>query len=94
MDSLITAAARTLAAGDPLAALKRVALRDDAPGMSDQFEVGPPTRGALTCRELETRFVIRHEAFKAAQQFSRLLTVSAGGSITSRDFPSFPGVRQ
>lgn len=63
-------------------------------GMSDQLEVGPPTRGALTCRELETRFVIRHEAFKAAQQFSRLLTVSAGGSITSRDFPSVPGVRQ
>src|ERR1700719_488359 len=31
MDSLITAAARALAAGDPLGALKRVALRDDAP---------------------------------------------------------------
>jgi hypothetical protein len=31
MDSLITAAARALAAGDPLGALNRVALRDDAP---------------------------------------------------------------
>src|SRR4029434_8464907 len=31
MDSLITAAARALATGDPLGALKRVALRDDAP---------------------------------------------------------------
>jgi hypothetical protein len=31
MDSLITAAARALAAGDPLGALKRIALRDDAP---------------------------------------------------------------
>src|SRR6185503_5768220 len=30
MDSLITAAARALAAGDPLGALKRVALREDA----------------------------------------------------------------
>jgi hypothetical protein len=30
MDALITAAARALAAGDPLGALKRVALRDDA----------------------------------------------------------------
>ena len=30
MDSLITAAARALASGDPLGALKRVALRDDA----------------------------------------------------------------
>ena len=34
MDSLITAAARSLAAGDPLAALKRVALRDDAPALA------------------------------------------------------------
>jgi hypothetical protein len=34
MDSLITAAARTLAAGDPLGALKRVALRDDAPALA------------------------------------------------------------
>jgi hypothetical protein len=33
MDSLITAAARALAAGDPLGALKRVALRDDAPAL-------------------------------------------------------------
>ena len=32
MDPLITTAARALAAGDPLGALKRVALRDDAPG--------------------------------------------------------------
>ncbi|HEX2256248.1 MAG TPA: HTH domain-containing protein, partial [Afifellaceae bacterium] len=34
MDSLITAAARSLAAGDPLAALKRVALRDDPPALA------------------------------------------------------------
>src|SRR5882762_10359343 len=34
MDSLITAAARALAAGDPLGALKRIALRDDAPGLA------------------------------------------------------------
>ncbi|WP_157018098.1 HTH domain-containing protein [Mesorhizobium xinjiangense] len=34
MDSLITASARALAAGDPLAALKRVALRDDAPALA------------------------------------------------------------
>src|SRR5438094_349699 len=34
MDSLITAAARVLAAGDPLGALKRVALRDDAPALA------------------------------------------------------------
>jgi hypothetical protein len=34
MDSLITAAARAVAAGDPLGALKRVALRDDAPALA------------------------------------------------------------
>jgi hypothetical protein len=34
MDSLIAAAARALAVGDPLAALKRIALRDDAPALA------------------------------------------------------------
>ncbi|MDQ6736769.1 MAG: helix-turn-helix domain-containing protein [Gemmatimonadota bacterium] len=34
MDSIITAAARALAAGDPLGALKRVALRNDAPALA------------------------------------------------------------
>jgi len=34
MDSLITAAAGALAAGDPIGALNRIALRDDAPGLA------------------------------------------------------------
>jgi hypothetical protein len=34
MDPLITAAARALAAGDPIGALNRVALRDDAPALA------------------------------------------------------------
>lgn len=34
MDSLIMAAARARAAGDPLGALNRVALRDDAPALA------------------------------------------------------------
>src|SRR5262245_4310821 len=34
MDSLVAAAARLLAAGDPLGALKRVALRDDPPALA------------------------------------------------------------
>ncbi len=34
MDSLITAAGRALAMGDPLGALKRVALRDDAAALA------------------------------------------------------------
>jgi len=34
MDSLITAAAQALASGDPLGALNRVALRDDADALA------------------------------------------------------------
>ena len=34
MDSMITAAGLALAKGDPLGALKRVALRDDAPALA------------------------------------------------------------
>src|SRR5689334_1246949 len=34
MDSLITAAARALAAGDPLGALNRIALREDPPALA------------------------------------------------------------
>src|SRR5262247_37124 len=34
MDSLVAAAARALAAGDPLGALQRVALRDDPPALA------------------------------------------------------------
>jgi hypothetical protein len=34
MDSVVAAAGRALAAGDPLGALKRVALRDDAPALA------------------------------------------------------------
>src|SRR4051812_1002530 len=34
MDSLIAASARALAGGDPLGALKRVALRDDPPALA------------------------------------------------------------
>src|SRR5215831_3539315 len=34
MDSLIASAARSLAAGDPLGALKRVALREDPPALA------------------------------------------------------------
>jgi len=34
MDALITAAAQALAAGDPLGAMTRVALREDAPALA------------------------------------------------------------
>jgi len=41
MDSLVASAARLLAAGDPLGALKRVALRDDPPALALLCSVPP-----------------------------------------------------
>src|SRR5215468_487482 len=49
MDPQLTEAARALAAGDPLSALKRVALRDDAPALAlrgiAMAQLGDPARG-------------------------------------------------
>ena len=56
MDSLITAAARALAAGDPLGALKRVSLRDDAPALAlrgiAMAQLGDLSERRLSCEEL------------------------------------------
>jgi hypothetical protein len=58
MDSLITAAARTLAADDPLGALKRVALRDDAPALAlrgtAMTQLGDLIRGRALLRSADT----------------------------------------
>jgi DNA-binding transcriptional ArsR family regulator len=59
MDSLITAAARALAIGDPLGALNRVALRDDAPALAlrgiAMAQLGDLTRArALVARAART----------------------------------------
>lgn len=55
MDSLINAAARALAAGDALGALKRVALRDDAPALAlrgiAMAQLGDLTRAKVLLRE-------------------------------------------
>jgi hypothetical protein len=48
MDPLITATARALAAGDPLGALNRVALRDEAPSMAAML-----SRRARGCNSLD-----------------------------------------
>ena len=47
MDSLIPAAAQALAAGDPLGALDRVALREDIPGLA--LRVSPWRNWAICC---------------------------------------------
>src|ERR1700693_2470981 len=57
MDSPVTDAARALAAGDPLGALKRVALRDDAPAISaSQHEAGKVQGGFAVASPTMTGF--------------------------------------
>ncbi len=60
MDSLITAAARALAAGDLLGALKRVALRDDAPALAlrgiAMAQLGDLVRAKLLLRKAARAF--------------------------------------
>ena len=77
MDSLITAAARALAAGDPLGALKRVALRDDAPGLAlrglAMAQLGDHVRAKVLLRSAA-------RAFALAASSSRFL---AGACVSS-----------
>ena len=59
MDSLIAAAARALAAGDALGALKRVALRDDPPALAlrgiAMAQLGEHPRARWRRRRLRSR---------------------------------------
>lgn len=84
MDSLITAAARALAAGDPLAALKRVALRDDAPALALRG-VAMAQLGDLTrARELMRR-AARAFGPKEPMAQARCLLAEAEIALVSRD---------
>jgi hypothetical protein len=78
LGSLIAAAARALAAGDPLGALKRVALRDDAPSLAlrgiAMAQLGDFTRARTLMRRA------RH-AFGAAEALARARCVVAEGEI-------------
>jgi hypothetical protein len=69
MDSLITAAARALAAGDPLGALKRVALRDDAPALAlrgiAMAQLGDLTRAKALLRRAARAFGQREAVARA-----------------------------
>jgi hypothetical protein len=69
MDSLITAAARALAAGDPLAALKCVALRDDAPALAlrgiAMAQLGELTRAKELLRSAARAFGPREPVARA-----------------------------
>src|SRR4249919_678372 len=84
MDSLITAAARALAAGDPLAALKCVALRDDAPALAlrgiAMAQLGELTRAKELLRSAVRAFGPREPVARA-----RCVVAEAEIALVSRD---------
>jgi len=84
MDSLITAAARALAAGDPLGALKRVALREDAPGLAlrgiAMAQLGDHARAKVLLRRAARAF-----GPKEAVARSRCVVAEAEIALVSRD---------
>jgi hypothetical protein len=84
MDSLITAAARALAAGDPLGALKRVALRDDAPALALRG-IAMAQLGDLVRAKALLRRAARAFGPKEAVSRARCVVAEAEIALASRD---------
>jgi hypothetical protein len=84
MDSLITAAARALAAGDPLGALKRVALRDDAPALALRG-IAMAQLGDLVRAKVLLRRAARAFGPKEALARARCVVAEAEVALVSRD---------
>jgi tetratricopeptide (TPR) repeat protein len=84
MDSLITAAARALAAGDPLGALKRVALRDDAPALALRG-IAMAQLGDLVRAKALLRRAARAFGPKEAVARARCIVAEAEIALVSRD---------
>ena len=84
MDSLITAAARALATGDLLGALKRVALRDDAPALAlrgiAMAQLGDLDRAKALLRRAARAFGPREAVARA-----RCVVAEAEIALVSRD---------
>ncbi|ETR74844.1 hypothetical protein X566_18710 [Afipia sp. P52-10] len=84
MDSMITAAARALAAGDPIGALKRVALRDDAPALAlrgiAMAQLGDLVRARALLRRAARAFGAREAVARA-----RCVVAEAEIALVSRD---------
>jgi hypothetical protein len=84
MDSLITAAARALAAGDPLGALKLVALRDDAPALALRG-IAMAQLGDLVRAKALLRRAARAFGSKEAVARARCVVAEAEIALVSRD---------
>jgi len=84
MDSLITAAGRALAAGDPLGALKRVALRNDAPALAlrgiAMAQLGDLSRAKALLKSAARAFGPREAVARA-----RCIVAEAEIALASRD---------
>src|SRR5262245_40975580 len=84
MDSVITAAARALAAGDPLSALNRVALREDAPALAlrgvAMAQLGDLVRAKALLRRAARAFGPKETVAKA-----RCVVAEAEIALVSRD---------
>jgi hypothetical protein len=87
MDSLITAAAQALAAGDPLGALNRVALRDDAPALAlrgiAMAQLGDLHRAKTLLRRAARAFSPREAVARA-----RCIVAEVEIALVSRDLGS------
>jgi len=84
MDSLIVAAARALATGDPLGALNRVALRDDAPALAlrgiAMAQLGDLNRAKALVRRAARAFGPREAVARA-----RCIVAEAEIALAARD---------
>ncbi len=84
MDSLIAASARALALGDPLAALKRVALRDDPPALAlrgiAMAQLGEHPRARELLRRAARAFGAHEEVARA-----RCVVAEAEVALAMRD---------
>ena len=84
MDSMITAAACALAAGDPLAALNQIALRDDAPALAlrgiAMAQLGDLARAKLLMRRAARAFGTKNAVARA-----RCVVAEAEIALAARD---------
>jgi hypothetical protein len=84
VDSLITAAARALAVGDPLSALKRIALREDPPALAlrgtAMAQLGDLVRARSLMRSAARAFGVREPLSRA-----RCVVAEAEIALASRD---------
>ncbi|HWV63383.1 MAG TPA: helix-turn-helix domain-containing protein [Oxalicibacterium sp.] len=89
MDSLITASARALAAGDVLNALKHVALRDDPPALAlrgiAMAQLGEHARARELLRTAARRFGTREDLSRA-----RCIVAEAEVAMIMRDLGTSP----